>query len=608
MSENNPKTILDGFTRLSLGVDSGNPPEELPQNQCSFAINATFRGKYARQRPVYVKRQLTFFDTDPEIQAALQSNFENGLFQHASNYSPSFEPEYPIVAIGGRIFRIDLTQNYSVQEISIPGDLNPNNRNIGWACQAEQFWIFNEGQSRPLIWDGATMRRATAYEIKPGRQIACSGARLWYALPDRIHFRATDLSGSSSGTAAYNFTDALLRETENSFLNSGGDFSVPANSGGITAIHPSTQLDASQGQGPLQVFCKRIAFSVNAPTDRETWKNLNYPILTQSLIEVGSESQDSTVSVNSDLWMRSRDGLRSFIIARRDFGGSWGNTPQSFEMSRVLDMDQRDLLPWSKALEFNRRLLITCSPAYSDHGIFHRGLIALDFSPTGSLLTKGNPDYDGVWTGLRVLQHVISQGRCFLFVLSQDKKINLWELLEDIAPGYLDNGETPVQWEVQSRALFGPDIFNLKKLYSGDLSYDQLFGTTTFEARFRPDSYPCWIPWPGGGEDTWSECVEKGCPPSDNPPCTPQPPHRRGYRPKFRLPEPPASCLPEGASNLGQNFQVSLKVTGPARIKGFRVKAHVQPEAEYAPSKTDECEGVTCCDDDIFSYSSEGVG
>ncbi len=606
MSEINKNSVIDGWTRLPGGMDSGNDPVELNIQQCAFLINGTFRGKYPRTRPVFVQRPLQFPDDEGSTDAALQANFEDGIWQHGSNYSPLFDPDYPIVVTGGRVFKIDL-DTYDVADIT-PGagtsddNPGPSNRLVGWSAQGEQFWVFNDGQTLPYIWDGSSARRSTWNEIRPGRQIVSSGGRFWYALPDKIHFRATDLSGSSSGTIGYRYTDAILKETENNFLREGGDFSVPSNSGGITAIRPINQLDASMGNGPLQVFCKNIGFSVNAPTDRTTWKELNYPIITESIIQSGAEAQDSTINVNSDLWMRSPDGLRTFIIARREFNGSWGNTPQSFEMARVLDRDQVDLLSWSKAQVFDQRLLVTASPGYNEHGIFHRGLVVLDFVLTGSLQSKGNPAYDGLWTGLRILQIVISRGRCLLFVLSQEDKIQMWELLKDTtASSGLDNGEIPIAGEIQSRALFGADIFNLKELYSADLSYDQLFGTTIFQARFRPDSYPCWINWHG-----WSECVNTGCPPATVQSCPHESPRRQGYRPKFRLPEPPEDCIPVGAENLGQNYQVSLQFTGPWRLKGFRAKAHVQSEAKYDPGCNDEpCSTVQCCEDDLFSYSAE---
>jgi hypothetical protein len=603
--ELNKNTVIDGWTRLPGGTDSGNDPTDLTPLQCAFLVNGTFRGKYPRNRPVFMKRTLQFVDENGDANPALQAQFEDGIWQHGSNYAPLYDREYPIVVIGGRFYKINLDQNYIVNDIT-PGagtpddDPNPSNRLVGWSGQGEQFWVFNDSQTLPFIWDGSSGRRAAAGEIRPGRQITASGGRFWYALPDRIHFRATDLTGSSSGTPGYRYTDAILKETENTFLNEGGDFSVPSNSGGITAMRSINQLDASMGNGPLQVFCANLGFSVNAPTDRTTWKNLTYPIFTESIIQTGAFAQDSTITVNSDLWMRSSDGLRSFIIARREFSGSWGNTPQSFEMSRVLDYDQVDLLAYSKAQQFDQRLLVTTSPGYSDHGIFNRGFVALDFVLTGSLQSKGNPAYDGLWTGLRILQPVISQGRCFIFILSQENKIEMWELLKDTASNGLDNGDTPIAWELQSRALFGADIFNLKELYSADLSYDQLYGTTAFNTRFRPDSYPCWVNW-----HNWTECVDSGCPMTRQD-CPPQAPRRQGYRPKYRLPEPPENCIPAGVEVLGQNYQVSIQITGPARLKGFRAKAHVQEEAKYDPSCEDEpCSTVQCCEDDLFSYSAE---
>ena len=56
-------------------------------------------------------------------------------------------------------------------------------------------------------------------------------------------------------------------------------------------------------------------------------------------------NQNGTVLANGDALFRSVDGLRSLILARRDFD-TWGNVPQSREVQPTLDADNSSLLNW----------------------------------------------------------------------------------------------------------------------------------------------------------------------------------------------------------------------------------------------------------------------
>lgn len=513
--------------------------------------------------------------------------------------------------MGGRIYRID-PKAQDVAEITIKKpdgsfDANPSTFERGWSCQGETWWIYNDGQTLPFIWNGGSARRAKPGEIGPGTVISYVQGRLWYALPDGLSFRATDLVGNiDSGSAIYGYRDSILHETENDYLNEGGDFRVPANCGAITAMAATSILDTSQGQGPLQVLCQRNGFTVNTPVDRTIWKSVTYPIQTESLIGSGCSGAQNTIPVNGDLFFRAPDGLRSFIVARRQFR-DWGNTPQSFEMSGIMDFDQKDLLTFGSSAVFDNRFLMTLSPTWSQQGVYHRGLAVIDLSPITSLTSSATPVYDGLWTGLKILAIRSTEDGTYMLVLADDASLELWEVTQD---ELFDNGDGRIQWSVVPRAMFiepspsGMSGRTLKRLEGADIEYDELAGLVDFRVSWKPDSYPCPTIWA-----EWSDCVTD-C--FSVPDCSNPLVFHTGYQPRKRLPEPPNECA-VGVSRPLRNFYTlnpRIDITGPARLLSCRFAASVQPEPKYDPNTCSpfECVPLQCCDLDLFTYSSTGQG
>jgi hypothetical protein len=246
-------------------------------------------------------------------------------------------------------------------------------------------------------------------EFPAGRMGAYGMGRVWMSLIDGKQFLGGDINGGPSGTIANNYRDAVLHSSENSYLAGGGYFSTPGAWGDIRAMIFTSTLDVSMGQGPLLVLTPTRTFSCFAPTDRTTWGAVTNPILTEALITNGAEGHYSTVIVNADCMFRAVDGIRSLVIGRRDFE-TWGNVPISGEMDRVLSLDTQDLLSYSSAIVFDNRLLMTAGPSIApERGIFHTGLIALNFDPVSTIRGKAPSIYDGLWTGLATLQLVMGR-------------------------------------------------------------------------------------------------------------------------------------------------------------------------------------------------------
>ena len=615
MSERAPRRYTDGSVTFEGGVDSGVMPSEVDKNQVAFAVNASFRQSFVSPRPGFIQKDYetclsitadntlvtadqTNVTADGYSEECYSSSGLTGVFQCALPYIGDNGATFILMLISGKVWLYDCLQN-SVQNLSATPDLeNPSNILDGWMVQAENFVVIQDGQSTPLIFNGSSLRRATIDEIECGRVMAYVNGRIWYALANGFSFRATDIV-YGNGTRA-----SVLKETENTFLNEGGDFAVPSDSGGITAMAVPGNPDTSLGQGPLLIFTPRYVFSINAPVDRDVWKNLNYPIQAISLLTSGALGARSAITVNGDVFYRAVDGVRSFIIARRSFN-DWGNTPISNEVLNIIDNDQTDLLWASSAVVFDNRLLMTSQPRYNSEGVVHKSLVVLDFDLITSLRKKFPPAWAGIWTGLDVLQVLKTENaygdRCFSIARGLDGTIQIWEISKtEKFDNNLADGKKEIQWLVQTRAYNFELPFGLKRLDSGDIFIDSLDGDVSFNVEYRPDQYPGWIEWAD-----WAECAttlqcQPACPLANFQP---------QYRPKMRLPTPSDIPCNSSISTPTRNMyevQMSLTITGYCRIKSIRVHAYdVQEPAVGKCLVFEGCKTLEGCDVNPFLYTSE---
>lgn len=583
MSLSETKTAYDGFTTVPRGMDSGRDPSLIGVDQVAFAMNTTFRSGYAANRPGWSELELSGDD------------FQLGRWQGAKAYIASSGRPALIASIGGQIIRFDPITLQVTNLSAGSGLTNPSNLPQAWFTQAEQYMIIQDGSSIPLIWDGAVLRRAIPVdfggkEVPVGTVMEYNNGRLWVALPDGKSFVAGDLAYSVTGT-----TYDVLTFTENTFINGGGAFAMPSNAGFITAMKTIALQDSTLGQGPLQVFATNGTASMNAPFDRTQWQNLDSPIASVSILSAGPTSQEGTVNVNGDLWYRAADGIRSFMVARRDHG-TWVNTPLSREVERILNRDDPHLMNFASAVDFDNRLLCTVSPYRAtetdatEHGVAWRGLVALDFKSVSSMFDRTQPVWDGGWNGIQILQilKVDCYGveRCFLFALNSDYEITLWELSKERR---FDNMDTPIQWFIESRALGFLDRSEfLKELQRTERWLDKVQGTVTMDIKYRPDGFWGWIDLDSGSVcATTGVCSLAAC----SPPLFPQ----LEYRPRKLSAAPENDCeeCVDKVYKNGFQFQFKITLTGGAVLRRFRAVA-----TAVAEDTTGGCLGTesTCCE------------
>lgn len=595
MAEVDLKRRTDGFITVEGGVDSGRSATLLQKNQLAWAENVTMRGGFAKPRLVY--HQIM----DGGIIPA-------GRFQHAAFFNGVTRPQLMCV-VGGKPQAISC-DDFSIRDVSIPGDPNLAMKLLGWSVTAEKWWLYQDNDSKCLIYDGASSRRAEAkaYEVPVGNVMEYAFGRVVVALKNGTSFRIGDLVYGPSGTEINENRDSVLKFTETLFANEGGDFierrfGGPSNAGKITAMRQSVVLNTALGQGPMIVGTDNTIFSINLPFDRTTWKDINSVLQSVAMVGHGPTSQSATTIVNGDIFYRGPGGVYSHFLSVRNFG-QWGNTAQSTEVNRSLTKDPAWLLQFGSSVNFDNRMLITARPTITDYGIYHDELLSLDFDLISSLTTKLNPVWEGSWTGLKILQLVFGEvdkiERCFAFVLNDDNRIELWEILKQ---GTTDDGERiPFTLETPRYAFstanqFGiaqPRSFGANRLDGAQLFLENCEGQIDGILTYRSDGAGPWQPWA-----TFSFCAKICDDEVPGPPaCTPPGNLLPQSRVKIRFPTPPdVDDVPNAKlTRVGFDFQARLQITGYCNVASFRLNAYDEQEFPYYEIGSTACVRLEGCD------------
>lgn len=577
--------ITDGQWDFSGGIDSGRvttiaselAPHGLQRNQLAWLTNATVRGGGILQR------------TGWRFRARVHNG--NALFQGGFLYEPDFADPYLVVSIAGRIYQIRVDTDYSVVDIT-GASPNPALERQSFFVQAEKFLVIQAGDNAtlPLIWDNATMRRSNGIGGAPPNEIPAATAmdyymgRLWYA--QGRTYSAGDIVGGESGTSANDFRDAVLRVTENPLALGGDGFTVPTNAGNIRALKHSANLDTALGQGNLYVFTRKVIYALTVPVTRVEWSQSKEPLQRVVQITNGTYGDRCIAQINGDLFYQSTDGIRSLLLAIRYFQ-QWGNTPISENENRVLQFNDRSLMRFASAIEFDNRLWQTALPVDTVNGVASQAIIPLDFDLISSLQEKLPPAWEGMYEGLDVLQMFSGdfggRERAFAVISSRvDDSIQVWEFTD---AERFENGDNRVNWFIETPAyIFGKE-FELKTLNGGEIWFDKLFGTVQVLVEYRVDADPCWIFW----HETTICAARSTCEDVHNPICYPEQGFREGYKWPITLPEPPLNPCQEmnsRPSNIGYQFQVKITLKGWCRIRGILVHAIPVDKAPY--------DGLTC--------------
>lgn len=581
--------MRDGSVDYSGGVNSvkvttvisEQNPNGLARNELAWLVNATVRDGGITQRTGW----------QPICTIA-----STGLYQGGVMYVPTSDSfPYLVLNVSGATLKVDPTTG-AVTNLTGPLTGMPASQPYFFYCQGEEFLVIQagDGSTLPLFWDNTNLRRSigiTTTAVAPGtpgiNEIPAATAmdyyqgRLWYA--QGRSYSAGDIVFGASGTVAYNFRNAILNVTENPLVVGGDGFAVPTNAGNIRSIFHTANLNQQLGQGPLFIGTRQAIYSLTVPVTRNDWiaaTNNNQPNQTVAQLFYGPVNDRSIVKINSDAYFQTLEpAIRSHMMSVRYFD-QWANIAISSNIDRVLSFDDRSLLKFGSGMLFENRVWQTQLPRQTPYGVVHDAVAVLDFTPMSTFGAGHEPVWEGIYQGLQVFQFFSAdfggRERAFAVILGANNTIQLWEMTDS---NRFENGDNRVTWVIEFPAYTWGQEFMLKKLISGELWVDKLYGTVVFKMEYRPDGETCWLPW-----HEWKACsARNSAEDCANPVTYPLENYREGYRQTMVLPEPKAQCSQSTGrpSNVLYQCQCRLTVHGWCRLRGLYLDAIPTDKSQY---------------------------
>lgn len=583
--------IHDGWQSVAGGQNVGRAPNQIEKNQAHRLRNMICRGGFgATTRPGFrdhtldwERRDMSYdengqFSSVNGVPEESVDNFHDQNFQDASYFVPRGTSACIMVMVGGRQYQMvpKTGRGAWMTEVALP---YRNRRTISQAhmVQADKFHVTQDGESKPIIFDGSEAWRAGEGEVPVGTFMAYGMGRLCVAVKNRRQISFGDLYGSHDGTVTTvngktvrkkSFDDpgdSVLQFSEATYLNEGFNASIAFALGEITGMRFAPQQDSAVGDGELLAFSESGVSSFFLSQPREIWKDSAFQRVT--LLGIGGRSHDMIVPFNGDLWFRADDGWRSYRQARAEIQG-WAHLPLSSEIRDLMESDTSRLLQFGSAINFDNRLIATCSPRTNQGKVYHNGLTALDFDVLSTFGQATRPAWDGHWQKLKFLKLVTGKfngiNRAFAFAIDPDGKNQIYELTTHD----YDDFDGPIDWDLEMRSMDFESPFNLKDILGGDVWVNDVSNEVVIQVESKTDQEPEWQPWTT--IPVISKVGECGAVT-----CGGVPTIRKGYYPRRTISKPPASCN-EQTKKLGGlafEFQTKLSGSGHCRIDRFRLSA-----------------------------------
>lgn len=575
--------VRDGWRSLAGGADSGRKPSEIGKNQFHRGNNLVCRGGVgAEVRPPikahalsFERRNMTYlstgqFSTVNGVPDQSVTNFHTGVLQCADYFAPRGTKAGIMSMVGGRQYQLipKPSRGVDITEIELPFR-NRNTIPLAYMYQADRFHITQDGESKPIIFDGTSSRRAKEGEIPVGTFGQYGQGRICQVVNGR-EIAFGDLYGSHDGREGKKtFTDpgdSVLEFSETTFLNEGFNASIAFTLGAITGLRFAPQQDSAVGDGELLAFSENGISSFFLSQPREFWKDSAFQRVT--LIGIGGRSHSMIVPFNGDLWFRSDDGWRSYRQARAEIQG-WAHLPMSTEVRPWMIADTPALLKYGSAINFNNRKIATCSPRTNQGRVYHRGLTSLDFDVLSTFGQATRPAWDGHWDGVKFLRLVTGKfdgvNRAFAFGIDDDGKNQIYELMPE--PGGKDFSG-PIPWELDMRSMDCESPFNEKRTLGADLWVSDVDDEVVITAKYKSDEEPEWQDWETLNViEAIGDCQAVTC--------GGVPTIQKGYKPRLTLPTPPNACNEQTRKQSRRffEFQTQLSGTGHCILRKFRLNA-----------------------------------
>lgn len=571
----------DGYVDLRGGVLSGVDPHFVPEGYAAKAVNLVFRSGVPETRPSFL---------DPG--APMPERALRGRFQGACAYTYAGVTRIAF-AVQGDVYAWNPAEN-TIQRLTEAVVIRDHTLPRMSFLDTGRHLIVNDGKNLPMLVQGLNVRDSDPQaesvftglngEIGPGTHMAYGYNQLCMALPGSNQFIIADPA------VAGGQEDNYLFDTLNQYLTGAGAFEVAGGQGNITCLKMQPQLDMPEGVGPLLVFTPSVIEAYNITVPRENWGT---QIITQRILNRGTDSAASVVVANGDVYFRSRDGIHTIKQARS------AETSRAYQSAargnqHWIEGDAPGLLPYISGVFFDNRVLMTCAPwrLRQDDGqmdVACAGMTVLDLDVERSPRDSLTEIADGLWTGMEVTQLVTAwingEERCFAFVKDIDgnnaiREISTQQLGRDFSG--------PTRSRLYTRAFDLAGILACKTFGGLDVFLSKVIDSTKIRAHWKPDGHPVWRP-------LGFKAKQFGC----KPPCPPAPCNA--------VPSPEARQAFGGddAYKAFYRAEIRLDVQGHARLNALRVQATpVSTEAAFGPAPPKDCGMVEACPDNDFSLGA----
>lgn len=530
------KVLTEGFGPIVGGVHGGLHPSLLQENQYAQGLNVSTRGGYVSTRPGFKK--VLDLGTD-FFQGAERYRLNEGdrlIFVQAGKIKQIklFEPELNVVEyeVEPTTYTKLIGDEEGFPETTYTQSISPEfgkNDDGNWSSfvnmvKAERFFIVQDGFHQPVIigdrYDYDPDKARVSFQSPfgfPGSSSEFESTEFFYSeVPIGVamsfasrrlcvspRYQWEDLTGvyvpdPPSGRMTFVVSDldvdpeSCLRFTETNFAGTGGALSLPFESGFITAMAPFRNAEALDGNGALVVFGQEAISAFNLAFDRDSWGSSKQLISRMLFQDIGCYSPRAVIPVNNDLYFRRVDGLASLRYTENQTSsqsGALSVTPQSFEVSHRLNLDDFKDLPKVSMESSDNRIFVT-SGGLTPGGLGFRGLLVLDNASLFSMQAPPYPIFDDIWTGLDFLDLVSAryQEKDRLFVFGKcNGSLGLYMLDEQDRN---DDG-TPIFSRFYTRQYpFGSA--GTKKFSKCELWIRDLIGEAEITLYWRADGYYLW--------------------------------------------------------------------------------------------------------------------
>lgn len=482
--------LVGGFLDLAGGMQRGIDPALHGFNHFWLSVNASVRGGILHTR------------------AGLEAT---GIMVPGGNYQGGFfyrsnDGDLLVFVVDGEVWVYDLT----AESWSSLGVLLDTACDKVYFCQANRFLLIQDNafpdawadKKWPVILDGSSLHDQSAIQgttphlaAPKGGPMAFGHGRLFVASPYVFNNTTPTANLGMRGWVAGDIIKAyapeeLLNFTENTYLNEGGQITLPAEMGEIRAMIFQQNVQNGVGQGPLIVaaetgFC---VYGVNAP--RADWKSVDMGQVAYQ--GVGSRSHRSFALINNDIFYRDSEGNdRTFLeTANMQQRGFLNVNNLSAQVDDLVAGASTQSLETCSSVVYGNRHLTTVLPG--GDGTFS-GILVMDLLPVSAMNANVQPIWETLWTGgdfLEIFPAEIAGARKLLVVVDEQNARKIY------APAANESVSTSEDaglesWIVTS-FMNGRDPFFYKEFRYATLWVSEILSDATITVYYRPDRSSLW--------------------------------------------------------------------------------------------------------------------